>query len=83
VLTTDARRFYAAALLILAIAGFQVATIRSGQDWGDDFAMYILHARNIAQGRDYAATGYIYNPDYPSLGPVTYPPVFPLLLSPI
>jgi len=45
--------------------------------------MYIHHAKNIAEGIDYKDTGYIYNPFYPHLAPKTYPPVFPLLLSPV
>lgn len=45
--------------------------------------MYIQHAKNIAEGIDYNKTGYIYNPNRPTIGPETYPPVFPLILSPI
>ncbi len=62
---------------------FYVATIRAGHDWGDDFALYIQHARNIAAGAPYAATGYLYNPHNPAIGPRTYPPGFPLLLAPV
>jgi hypothetical protein len=66
------------ALAFLAI--FYVSTIREGQDWGDDFAQYILHARNLVHGTDYSATGLIINPRV-SVGPKRYPPVTPLLLS--
>jgi hypothetical protein len=45
--------------------------------------MYIHEAANIATGTPYDRTGYIYNPFNPSLGPKSYPPVFPMLLSPI
>ena len=60
-----------------------LVTIRAGHRWGDDFAQYILHARNIASGAPYAETGYIYNPHNPAIGPRTYPPGFPLLLAPL
>lgn len=70
-------------LLVLSVGTFYVATIRSGQEWPDDFALYILHARNIAEGRAYANTGYIHNPYHPALSPRVYPPVFPLLLAPV
>jgi dolichyl-phosphate-mannose-protein mannosyltransferase len=60
-----------------------VLTIREGQDWGDDFSMYIHHAENIAQGIPYGETGYIYNPHNPAVGPKIYPPGFPLLLAPV
>ena len=71
------------ALLVLAVGIFYLATIRPGHDWGGDFALYIAHAMNIAEGRPYGQTGYIYNPHLPSLAPRTYPPVFPLLLAPV
>jgi len=69
--------------IIMAVGGFFWATIREGHEWGDDFSLYILHARNIAEGVSYQQTGYIYNPALALIGPRTYPPVFPLLLSPI
>jgi 4-amino-4-deoxy-L-arabinose transferase-like glycosyltransferase len=69
---------------VIALVGIgYLATIRTGHDWGDDFAQYISHARNLAEGRPYADTGYIYNPAFATMGPRTYPPVFPLLLAPV
>jgi hypothetical protein len=73
---------WAAAVITLIGVGY-LATVRSGHDWGDDFAQYIGHARNLALGRPYADTGYIYNPKFATMGPRTYPPVFPLLLAPV
>jgi 4-amino-4-deoxy-L-arabinose transferase-like glycosyltransferase len=74
----------AAFVLCIALVGvFHLVTIREGEDWGDDFSMYIHHAENIAHGIPYAETGYIYNPLNPSVGPRIYPPGFPLLLSPV
>jgi 4-amino-4-deoxy-L-arabinose transferase-like glycosyltransferase len=69
--------------LILLAGLWHLATIRTGQDWGDDFALYISHARNISEGADYADTGWIYNPANPQYSPRTYPPVYPLLLAPV
>ena len=70
-------------VLFTTICAFYCAAIRPGHDWDDDFAMYILHARNLAEGRAYADTGYIFNPEYPLLGPASYPPGFPILLAPV
>jgi len=54
-----------------------------GSGLGDDFAQYVLHARNLVEGRPYADTGYLFNPLDPWFSPRTYPPGFPLLLAPI
>lgn len=69
--------------MIVFLGGIHLATLRDGQEWGDDFSLYVAHARNICDGRSYADTGYVYNPRYPILSPRTYPPVFPLLLVPV
>ncbi|MEK7829623.1 MAG: hypothetical protein AAB401_00975 [Acidobacteriota bacterium] len=68
-------------LVVLFIGGFYLATIRTGHYWGDDFSIYIQHAKNLAQGVDYSTTGYIYLPPY--VGPDSYPPVFPAMLAPV
>jgi 4-amino-4-deoxy-L-arabinose transferase-like glycosyltransferase len=75
-------KFYIAALLGL-IGIFHAATVRPGHIWGDDFAMYVHHARNIVEHRPYTDTGYIPNPSVPVYGPKYYPPVFPVLLAPV
>lgn len=67
--------------LLGVIAVFQLVTLRSANGWGDDWALYVAHARNLAEGRPYSQTGFIYNPDE-SIVP-KYPPGFPLLLAPV
>jgi hypothetical protein len=71
------------ALAVLMIAVFYAATIRRGNFWPDDYALYVHHSENLANGRAYADTGYIYNPDVADYSPRAYPPVFPLLLAPV
>jgi hypothetical protein len=78
-----ARTFPLAVVILTAIAVFYLVTIRAGQRWGDDFSMYILHARNIVQGSNYQDTGYLYDPFTAVIGPRFYPPVFPLALAPL
>ncbi len=68
-------------VLIAVIGAFYLSTVRPGQGWDDDFAMYVHEAKNIALGLDYSQTGYIYQREYARLGPRTYPPGFPLLLA--
>jgi len=69
-------------ILITAIAVFFFSTLRDGHNWDGDYALYIMHARNIVEGLPYADTGYIYNPKNP-MNPASYPPGLPLLLAPI
>ena len=80
-----ASRVEIAVVLALAlIAAVLLLTLRrDGHDWGGDFSLYISHARNLAEGRPYAATGYIPDPYFGSHSPNTYPPLFPFLLAPL
>src|SRR5260370_39533088 len=75
--------FQKGVVLIVLIGACCLSTIRAGESesLGDDFAMYIHEAKNIALGVDYHQTGYIYEKEYAELGPKAYPPVFPLLLA--
>lgn len=73
----------AVAVIIAAAGVFFLSTLRSGHDWGDDFALYIMHAMNIVHGHAYARTGYIDNPAVPGFSPAAYPPLFSLMLSPV
>lgn len=70
-------------LLLSVIGAAHVAELRPGHPWGDDFAMYILHARNLVERLPYAKTGYIFDPHSPETGPAAYPPLCPLLLAPV
>ncbi len=69
-------------LILLAIALFYLATLRQGHIWGDDFAQYLQHADNLAQGRPYAQSGYVYNPLNTIVGPQAYPPGLPVVMAP-
>jgi hypothetical protein len=68
------------AILVVACV-FQLLSIRDGQPWGDDFAQYIAHARNLVEGRPYGDVGVLRAGQF--LGPAEYPPVFPLMLAPV
>jgi len=70
-------------LIIILIGIFYISTIREGHNWDGDFSMYILHAKNITERAPYATTPYIFNPEYASLGPESYPVIFPLILAPV
>ena len=61
-------------LVGVGLVAFYWSAISEALGWGGDFALYVLHARNLADGLPYGDTGYIYNPQYPSLSPPAYPP---------
>jgi hypothetical protein len=68
-------------LLVYIVLG--IATLTADHSWGDDWAQYVVHARNLVAGLPYGDTGYIFNPDAPNVGPPEYPPGLPLLLAPV
>ncbi|MGD0500016.1 MAG: hypothetical protein ABSC23_16445 [Bryobacteraceae bacterium] len=74
----------AVVLAILTIFGFYSATeTNSYPMWsGGDGAMYIAHARNLATGRPYRDTGYIFRIENYLEGGATYPSGYSLLLAP-
>lgn len=72
------------AIAVVFLVGlFHISTIRDGHGWGDDFAQYVLHARNLATGQPYAPTGYLVNPEAIAVGPAAYPPATGVLLAPL
>ena len=62
---------------------FYIATIRPGQSWGDDFATYIHHAKNIVEGKQYSDVRHVYSEYTQYIAPSNYPPGLPLMLVPI
>ena len=48
-----------------------------------DSSMYIMHAANMAEGKKYSDTCYSFNPENPYTGPKSYPPLYPLFLTPV
>jgi 4-amino-4-deoxy-L-arabinose transferase-like glycosyltransferase len=51
-------------------------TLKDGHNWGDDFAQYIINARNIIESKPFASGVMLDNA-------VIYPPGLPLLLAPV
>lgn len=72
-------------LPVLALALFAIlitVTRRGAETWSSaDFGLYIMHARNLAEGFPYAATGYVPNPANNIISPGAYPFGYPLLLA--
>ena len=68
-------------VIILCTLLISLWNLRAGHSWGDDFASYILQAKNIADGQPHRPTGYLFNPAVPHIGPPLYPPMVPLILA--
>lgn len=68
--------------IIFSVLAFYLLTLRVGQPWPDDFAMYVREAKSFADHTPLRQNGYIYNPQNAGLGPKLYPPIFPALLVP-
>jgi|GEM_PF-3308230 len=68
---------YAGTLLLIVIALFiNIVTLKDGHNWGDDFAQYIIYARNMIHGRTLT--------DGIMIGLQTFPPAgYSLLLAPV
>jgi hypothetical protein len=77
------RLFVAAIVFLVAIS--YVATLSPGHVFvNDDFAAYIMHAKNLVEGRPYSDIRYVPNPDAMWLSPANgYPPVYPMVLAPV
>lgn len=69
-------------LVVLFLCPLLFINIRDSHDWGDDFAMYLMEAQNIAKGEPAGQSGFMTNPNA-AMGPQAYPVGFPLLLAPV
>lgn len=68
---------------ILALLLVPLFFIMTGEqyDWGDDFAQYIIQAKNITEGKPQAENGLIRFAGFPSYAVEAYPAGFPLILA--
>lgn len=70
-------------LLLAAIPLFFLNIHNTHSPGGDDYALYIKEAQNIANGRPFYESNYIFNGYNNCYSPPHYPPGFPLLLAPV
>lgn len=66
--------------VIVCLLPLLFLNIKTTHDWGDDFAQYLLEAKNITEGKPIATTGFVENPNY-VLGPNCYPPGLPIIIA--
>lgn len=72
-----------AAFLILLFSVFSAEMPPGMRSDGTDWAMYVMHTRNIVKGLPYTQTGYVYQPESTTeVGANSYPSGYPLMLAP-
>ena len=76
-------KYFPYCLLALLAVPLFFLSIYDFQTWGDDFAQYIKEALNLAHGKPYYLSAYIFNPHNTIYAPPQYPPGYPLMLIPI
>jgi len=74
------RNIYLLLCIIFCIPLFFI-NVKSSHDWGDDFAQYILQAKNIVEHKTQTETGYVYDESLSVVAPPAYPAGFPLMLA--
>jgi hypothetical protein len=68
-------------LIAAAFLALYPNILRPGISWGDDWAMYVAHARNFVTGHPYLDTGFLYSKLTAASSPTSCPPGYPFLLS--
>ena len=70
-------------LLVFAVPLFFHNIHSTHSPGGDDYAQYIKEAQNIANGKPYYQSNYVFNKYNNCYSPPQYPPGFPLMLAPV
>jgi hypothetical protein len=72
------------AAILTGLFLFYLTLITGGVSAGStDWAMYVMHARNLLRGAPYGATLYVYQPEAAMYGAASYPSGYSLLLAPV
>jgi hypothetical protein len=77
------RRHWAFLLVFLLLGIIFFGTVRDGHDWGGDFSIYILQARNFAEHRAFDRNSYVPTAESMVSHPGVYPPLPSLILAPV
>lgn len=66
--------------VIICLLPLLFLNIKTTHDWGDDFAQYLIEAKNIVHHHPINTSSFVENPNY-ILGPNCYPPGLPLIIA--
>jgi hypothetical protein len=78
-----ARRHWLFFVVFIFLGILFFSTLREGHDWGGDFSIYILQARNIFNHAPFDQNSYIATTYSSRDHPAAYPPLTSLILAPV
>ena len=78
-----AHRHWAFLVVFLLLGAVFFGTVRDGHDWGGDFSIYILQARNFAEHKAFDQNSFVPTAESVQNHPAVYPPLPSLVLAPI
>ncbi|MBP6335013.1 MAG: glycosyltransferase family 39 protein [Bacteroidia bacterium] len=70
-------------IVILFLLPLLFININDSHDWGDDFAQYLIQARNLVEGKPQTENGLVFDKFSEKFAVEAYPIGFPLLISPV
>ncbi len=76
------KKFHYVILTLFCIPLFFI-NIQNTHNYGDDWSQYLKEALNIAAGKPYYTSTYVFNPLNTDYAPPYYPPGYPLLMAPV
>src|SRR5262249_49104640 len=68
-------------LLVLLCLPLFFLNVKNSHDWGDDFAQYLIQARNITEHRPQTDNGLVFDKQTGDYALKAYPVGFPLMLA--
>ncbi len=69
-------------LLLLLLLPLLFIYVKDSHDWGDDFAQYLIQAKNIIEGKPQTSNHLLFDENSGRFAVKAYPVGFPLMLSP-
>ncbi len=70
-------------LLALLLLPLFFINVKDSHDWGDDFAQYLIQAKNIVENKPQTENGLLFDSNTPAYAIAAYPVGLPLLIAPI
>lgn len=70
-------------ITVLLLLPLFFINVKDSHNWGDDFAQYLIQAKNIYEGKPQTENGLLFNPGDPAYAIEAYPVGFPLLIFPV